>query len=361
MVISEQHDCVVVIIAGGVGTRFWPLSTPEKPKQFLTLFGHRSMLQGTYDRIADLVTPERTLVLTNDRYVPLVREQLPEIPEQNIIGEPMRRDTAAAVALAAFLCRRRFSNPSMIVLPADHMIQPVREFQKALLSAVQAALRNGALYTFGIRPEYAATGYGYLERGEQIMEDGGCGHFRLRRFKEKPDRATAEKYLAEGSFLWNSGMFVWTTDAILTEIEKHLPEYICHFRPLMTYDGTQDWPNALHKAFTEVPSISIDYGIMEKASDVRIVTAPFSWSDVGGWPAVEAFLEKDNQGNACRGEVRGLDASANLVFSEDTEEVITIIGVNDLIVVRSGKKTLIVPRERAEEVKKLVESPITIG
>lgn len=358
MIRIDPTGLVAVIIAGGVGTRFWPLSTTENPKQFLTLFGDRSMLQGTYDRIAGLVSPERTLVLTNQRFVPLVREQLPGIPEGNVIGEPVRRDTAGAVALAAFLCRKRFGNPVMIVLPADHVIRPVNEFQKAVLSAVQASVRDGALCTFGIQPDHAATGYGYLERGEEIATDNGCVHYRLLSFKEKPDRQTAEAYLAKRIFLWNSGMFVWTTDAILAEIEQHLPEHLRCLRPLMQFDGKPEWPAALHQAFAEIPSISIDYGVMEKAANVRIVGAPFSWSDVGGWLALEAFIEKDTQGNACRGRVRVLDARYNLVFSEDPDETIALIGVSDLIIVRSGKKTLIVPRKRAEELKKLVESAL---
>ncbi len=259
------------------------------------------------------------------------------------------------------LCRQRFGNPVMVVLPADHIVRPVPEFQKAVLSAVQASVRDGALCTFGIRPDHAATGYGYLEQGEQVSADNGCVQYRLLSIKEKPDRQTAETYLAKGSFLWNSGMFVWTTDAILAEIEQHLPAHLHHLRPLMQFDGKAEWPEALRRAFSEIPSVSIDYGVMEKASAVRIVAASFSWSDVGGWPAVDAFLEKDNHGNACRGQVRAVDAQYNWVFSEDPEEIIALVGVNDLIVVRSGKKTLIVPREQAEETRGVCFAVTLVG
>ncbi|MBE0465808.1 MAG: NTP transferase domain-containing protein [Candidatus Desulforudis sp.] len=353
---SKQDGLVAVIIAGGVGTRFWPLSTAGMPKQFLRLFDDRSLLQGTYDRVAVLVPPERVLVLTNEGFVPLVHEQLPDIPEGNVIGEPMRRDTAGAVGLAAFLCRRRFGTPVLAVLPADHMIEPVDRFRQALMSAVAAARRDDALYTFGIPPTYPATGYGYLELGEQLADDGGIAHYRVLRFKEKPDVETARIYLEKGTFLWNSGMFVWNTNALLNEIETHLPGHFRHLRKLVAVDGLADWPAELRKVFASIPSISIDYGVMEKAVNVRAIAAPFSWSDVGGWPALEAFLAKDALNNACRGRVRVLGAESNIVFSEDTEETIALVGVQDLIVVRCGKRTLVATRDRIEDLKKLVES-----
>ncbi|MDI6907702.1 MAG: sugar phosphate nucleotidyltransferase [Thermoanaerobacterales bacterium] len=351
-----SENLVAVIIAGGAGTRFWPLSTREKPKQFLSLFGEESLLQATYRRIATLVPPDRTLVLTGARFVSLAREHLPVVPVENVIGEPMRRDTAAAVALAAALCRRRFGNPVMAVLPADHVIEPAGAFQRAVLSAARGAVASGALYTFGIKPDYPATGYGYLELGEKVGEDDGLAHFRLVRFKEKPDYETARAYLRKGTFLWNSGIFVWTAEAIGAEIERHLPHHYLYFRELARHDGTPRWAGEMRRVFAAVPAVSVDYGVMEKAADVRVIAAPFSWSDVGGWPALEAFLAKDGEGNAARGRVRALDARGNLVYAEDPEELVALVGVEDLIVVRAGRKTLIASRRRAEEIKKLVEN-----
>lgn len=353
---SGAENLVAVIIAGGAGTRFWPLSTREKPKQFLALFGEESLLQATYRRISTLVSPERTLVLTGARFVPLVREHLPVIPAENVIGEPMRRDTAAAVALAAALCRRRFGNPVMAVLPADHVIEPAGAFQRALLSAARGAVASGALYTFGIKPDYPATGYGYLELGEKVLNDDGLAHYRLVQFKEKPDYETARGYLEKGTFLWNSGIFVWTAEAISTEIERHLPHHHLYFKELARHDGTPWWEGELRRVFSAIPAISIDYGVMEKAVDARVVAAPFSWSDVGGWPALEAFLAKDGEGNAARGRVRTLDARGNLIYAEDPDELVALVGVEDLIVVRAGGRTLVASRRRAEEVKKLVET-----
>lgn len=352
---QKAQDLAVVIMAGGAGTRFWPLSTEERPKQFLKLFGERSLLQKSFDRVAGLLPPERILILTSELFIPIVSEQLPELPLKNIIGEPMRRDTAAAVALAALLCRKRFGNCTMTIMTADHIIEPVEAFQKILLSAAGEAKKNKVIYTFGIKPEYAATGYGYLETGEQTMDDDGVRHFKLIRFKEKPDLATAEEYVKSGRFLWNSGMFVWQTDTIIGEFERQLPSHLDTIAPAIEEDGTSRWQEALRKGFEPLTKISVDFAIMEKAEDIRTVESRFSWSDVGGWPAMDEFMDKDESCNSCRGDVKTYDAASNMVFCEDEKETVALVGVKDLIVVRTGKKTLIVARDRAEDIKKLVE------
>jgi len=353
----KPNDLAVVIMAGGAGTRFWPMSTEARPKQFLRLFGERSLLQMSYDRVAPLVPPERVLVLTNARFLPLVREQLPELPEENLVGEPFRRDTSAAVALAALLAARRWGNPVLLVLTADHLIQPAESFRRTLLSAVRAAGRSGsALYTFGVEPRHAATGYGYLERGEALEDDDGIHHYRLRSFQEKPDAATAQRYLESGEHYWNSGMFAWTTEAILAELERQLPGHLRALEPAATalVDGAASASETLAAAFAPLPAVSIDYGVMEKAADVRCVASTFEWSDVGGWLALAPFLEGDAAGNVRRGEVRAHQARGNIVFCEDPTEVVALVGVEDLIVVRTGRRTLVVPRSRAEEVRRLV-------
>ena len=349
-------DLVAVIMAGGAGTRFWPLSTEEKPKQFLRLFGDRSLLQKSFDRISGLIPNERIIVLTNKSFVGLVREQLPDIPEENIIAEPIRRDTAAAVCLGAVLCRRRFGNPVIITLAADHMIEPVDVFQKTLLSAARLAAETRALYTFGIQPTYPATSYGYLELGPKVAGDEGIEHFKLISFKEKPDIATARRYLESKRFCWNSGMFVWATESILREIEAHLPGHVKAVSAAIKFDRTRRWPEALNQAFRTLKTISIDYAVMEKASEVRCVTAKFSWSDVGGWEALKDYLPQDEGGNYFRGLIVTRDAKGNLVFCEDPDETVMLIGVDDLVAVRTGGKTLIVHKDRTEEIKKLVRS-----
>jgi len=353
---EENLNLVVVIMAGGVGTRFWPLSTEERAKQFLNLFGDRTLLQQSFDRVSNLVPPQRILVLTNTAFVSIVKEQLPQIPLENIIGEPIRRDTAAAVALAAVLCRRRFGNPVIATLTADHLIEPVSVFQKTLLSAARRAVDDNALYTFGIEPTYPATGYGYLERGVQIDDEDGIKHFQLLRFKEKPDLETARQYVESGRFYWNSGMFVWTADAILKEIETHLPDHAKAFSRLAAFDGTPEWDHALQAAFESLRAVSIDFGVMEKAQNVCCVASRFSWSDVGGWLALKGYLPEDEAGNCCRGNVMTLDATDNLVFCEDPKETMVLIGVKDLVIVRAGSRTLITHKDRTEDLKKLVQA-----
>ncbi|MEA2063659.1 MAG: sugar phosphate nucleotidyltransferase [Gemmatimonadota bacterium] len=352
---EKDPELVVVIMAGGAGTRFWPLSTNEKPKQFLNLFGSRSLLQKSFDRVKGLVPGDRILVLTNNSLVELVREQLPELPAANVIGEPMRRDTAAAVSLAALICRRRYGNPVMCVLTADHLIEPVEEFQRTLLSAATEAACEPVLYTLGIQPVYPATCYGYLERGEKVTSSQGIDHYRLLRFVEKPDSRRAEKYFASGRFYWNSGMFIWSVDTILGEFERQLPEHIQHLGPAVEADCTPGWDRALTKGFESLKAISIDFGIMEGAARVRTIQSAFEWNDVGGWLAMEDYLTKDGSGNAARGRVEALDSSGNLVFCENETETVALVDVEGLVVVRAGDRTLIVPREKAERIKELVK------
>jgi mannose-1-phosphate guanylyltransferase len=353
---GNERDLAVVIMAGGAGTRFWPLSKEERPKQFLNLFDdNRSLLQKSYDRIAGLIPSDRILVLTNKIFANLVAEQLPEIPRKNIIGEPMRRDTAAAVCLGAVICKKRFGNPVIVTLTADHMIAPVELFRETLLSAVNPARQNNVLYTFGIQPTYPATGYGYLELGRKVNEDNGIDQFELLRFKEKPDLETAQHYVESGRFRWNSGMFVWRVDAILDEIRKYLPSHLEIISEAVKFYRTPQWPRVLEKAFECLETISIDYAVMEKSQGVRCVDCTFSWSDVGGWNAIKDYLPQDEAGNYHRGQVKNMDSERNLVFCEDRKEAVMLIGVRDLIVVRAGDKTLVTHKDRTEDIKSLVQ------
>ena len=355
---TKQIDpnLVVVIMAGGAGTRFWPLSTERCPKQFLRLFGERTLLQLTYDRVAALVPPERVLVLTSAAFEQLVRQQLPELPARNVVGEPMRRDTAAAVALAALICEQEFDQATMAVLTADHLIEPPALFQATLLSAArQAAASDQALYTFGIKPGYPATGFGYLERGDHLCHDNGVEHYQLLRFVEKPDLETAQGYLDTGRFYWNSGMFVWSTAAIMAELERLLPAHLERLRPAVQRLGQADFEQALRRGFEPLDKISIDFGVMERARQVRCVEASFEWNDVGGWLALEQLMERDDQGNARQGRVATVDAANNLVHCEDPHEAVALVGVKDLIVVRAGGRTLVAHRDSTEAIKQLVQ------
>lgn len=352
-----SEDCgllVPVIMAGGAGTRFWPLSTPDRPKQFLRLFGDRSLLRMSFERAAALAPAQRVLVLTNRAFVARVREEVPELPPENVVGEPVKRDTAAAVALAALLCERRFEDPVMAILTADHLIEPPSAFREAVLSAADAARASGALYTFGVIPTRPATEYGYLEKGRPVEARGSEGHFRLARFKEKPTETQAKAFLDSGRFLWNSGMFVWKASAILDELRRQLPGHVRALAPASEKDGRDGFEEALRTAFEALDPVSVDHGVMEGARDVRCIAAEFSWEDVGGWAALASHLRVDGRGNAVRGNLLSLDASGNIVFCEPEDEEVALIGVSGLVVVRAGKTTFVAPKARADEIKALL-------
>jgi len=343
---------VVTILAGGSGTRFWPLSTRARPKQFLRLLGDRSLLQESFRRALLLTTADRVLVLTNEDFVPQVREQLPELPSWNVLGEPLRRDTAAAICLAAVVQERMWGRAVNVVLTSDHRIAPDEEFARVMLSAARAAAASACLYTIGIRPAYPATGYGYLRRGPLLFTEAGLRHHVVEGFREKPNQEVAEQYVASGDYLWNSGMFVWRNDVLLAAFERFLPKHVRAIGDACTAGVPAR--EVLLRAFEQLAAVSIDYAIMEQASDVRMVEAAFDWNDLGGWPALRRYLEQDEAGNAYRGRLAALDAGGNLVFCENEDELVALAGVSGLVVVRAGSKTLILPCSRAEELKRLV-------
>ena len=354
----SKTELGAIIVAGGSGTRFWPLSTPERPKQFLTLFGERSMLQETFDRVSGIVPAKRVLIVTGDNFVDLVRRQLPELPPRNVIGEPVPRDTAAAMTLGTIVFRKRFGNLPLLIMPADHVISPVEQFRKTVLSAAKAAVEDGAIYTLGIKPAWPSSSYGYLEYGPRVRSDGGVEHFELVRFKEKPDLATAQRYLEDGRFYWNSGIFVWTPDVILEEIRDFLPEHYSRLMPMADLDDSTLKRKALKEAYEPLRKISIDFGVMEQSGRVRVIRADFNWSDVGGWLAIESFLEEDGAGNRVRGEIQSHDAAGNIVYCDTPEETVALVGVKNLVVVRAGNCTLVVHKDRTEEIKHLVQQMI---
>ncbi len=346
----------VVIMAGGAGTRFWPAGTEAQPKQFLKLLGERSLLQQSFDRALLLAPRERILVLTASPLVSLVQDQLPDLPPAQIIGEPVRRDTAAAVCLGALLVKALYGDRVMVILTADHAIGPDEEFVRTLGSAIEAASRSSALYTVGIPPTHASTAYGYLERGDGSVGADGVEHHEIVSFREKPDHATAEGFVRSGRFFWNSGMFVWRAQAILDRFAQHLPGHSQALAPVVEGGTLPLEEGALRAAFETLDAVSVDYAIMEKASDVHMAVATFTWSDIGGWDALGEHLGEDSAGNRSNCRVVALDTRDNVVFSADEDELVALVGVQGLVVVRAGRRTLVVPRERAEEVKDLVRS-----
>lgn len=274
-----------LILAGGEGTRFAPMSTPERPKQFLALVGNKSLIRQTADRIQPVISAQRSWVATNDRYLALVSEHLPDMPTDHIIGETQKKNTAPAIALAAMCLHRQDPNAVMVVLPSDHVILNESEFLTVLQRAIHAATQSDVLVTLGITPEWASPSYGYIEQGTALPE----GMFRVKRFVEKPDVATAQTYLKAGTYTWNSGMFVWRTAVILDEIKRHLPK-MSELLNSLHWEGVTPSRSEIARYFEAVDSISIDYGIMEKSDRVVMTPANMGWNDVGTWDSLKALV-----------------------------------------------------------------------
>ncbi len=343
---TKDEKIYALILAGGSGERFWPLSRRALPKQLLRLVSERSLLQETIARLDGLVARERILVLTNVEQEKGVRDALVDFPRVNIIAEPAKRDTAAAVALGVGWVAARDHNATMIALPADHVIIDTRSFQKTIGVAARAAEENSALVTIGIKPKSPHPGFGYIEAGEPIGKD----IHRVIRFREKPNVELAETFIRKGNFRWNAGMFVWTVPTILTEFNRHASELA---RFISCCRSPSGFENALREKFAKLPKISFDYAVMEKAEHVLVVEAQFDWDDVGSWQAVARYFEKDTNGNAANCEVTTLNAAENIVFDE-TGGNVALLGVNNLIVVRTKDAVLVCHRHHAEKIKNLV-------
>lgn len=335
-----------LVLAGGSGERFWPLSRKARPKQLLQLVSKKTLLEDTLARIDGLVPRERTLILTNVEQEKSVRGLLKKFPKENIIAEPAKRDTAAAIALGAGWVATRDHSATMIVLPADHVIKDRQSFQTTMKNAAATAEETGGLVTIGIKPTWACPGFGYIELGEALKK----GAYRVVRFREKPNVDLAETFVRAGNFRWNSGMFVWSVPTLLSEFNRHakkLADFVSQLRAAKTFNET------LRERFVKLPKISFDYTIMEKADRVFAVEAEFDWDDVGSWSAVAKYFKSDKQGNATNCGAAASDATNNIVFSDD-ETQIALLGVHNLIVVRTSDALLICHRHQAEKIKNLV-------
>lgn len=339
-----------LILAGGSGQRFWPVSRRSRPKQLLRLVASETLLEQTLARLGGIVPPERTLILTNVEQERGVRQLLSSFPQENIIAEPAKRDTAAAVALGVGCVAARDHSATMIVLPADHIIKDTPGFQRTLKTAARAAEETGSLVTIGIKPTWACPGYGYIEQGERVAFSKTVAVHQVVRFREKPNTELAESFLRQGHFRWNAGMFVWSVPMVLTEFNRHAPE-LAAFISQLAVNGR--FEGAIREHFTALPSISFDYAIMEGADRVLVVEAEFDWDDVGSWSAVAKYLERDEHGNAVNCSVAAIDANDNIVFAEDGTTV-SLLGVRDLIVVRTGDALLVCNRHDAEKIKNIV-------
>jgi mannose-1-phosphate guanylyltransferase len=342
-------DIYCILMAGGSGTRFWPASRRKRPKQFLPIAGDESLLSQTWERVQGFVPPERTLVVTTADQVDEVRKALPELPPLNLLVEPEARSTGPCVALAAFEVRRRAPDSVQVVLPADHVIRPRESFQRTLRAAAREANQSGALIVCGIQPSFPATGFGYVQVGEIVRQVEGQAVYRVQRFVEKPDARTAQRFLTEGGYYWNAGIFIWHTDAILRAIEKWMPP--THEALAGAHRGLD-----ISEAYRALEAVSIDVGVLERAANVRLLPIDYFWSDVGSWTALGEVADADERGNSVSGGVELVaEDSDGCIVHADKDQVVALLGVKDLIVVHSGNATLVLPRERAQEVRRIVE------
>lgn len=351
-----------VIMAGGAGTRLWPESRAARPKQLLRLQGDRTMIQATVDRLGNLVPLERVLVATTAELAPRIAEALPYLPRTAILCEPYPRNTAPCIGLAAVRLLREDPQAVMAVLPADQVIEPAEAFQQAISTA--AALVESdprRLVTFGIRPTYPATTYGYIERGEPLPEAGlppaaGLSVFWVRRFREKPDLATAREFLAAGTFTWNSGIFVWKARTILDALAEHQPEIASRLERIAAAADRPEFADVLDREFAAMPKISIDYAVMEKASTVVTIEAPFAWDDVGSWLAMERHGSADANGNVVFADRHvELNATGNIVRSMDPRHLVVLAGVRDLVVVVTPDATLVADKRDEASLARITE------
>jgi len=343
-------DLYAIIMAGGIGARFWPRSKKKSPKQLLKIIGENTMIQETFKRLNGLVPKENILIVTNESQRPGIAEQLPEIPSENIIVEPFGRNTAACIGLASVIIQKRSPDAVTFVMPADHIIRDSESFINTLKIAAQFSYQNQALVTIGIQPTKPETGYGYI----QIDEDSGKNNvFKVLTFAEKPNYDTAVNFIKSGDFLWNSGMFIWKIDTILNEIKRFMPDLYEGLSQIKDHLNDPDFSNILSNIYGQLRSISIDYGIMEKSDRVFLVRGQFSWSDVGSWEAVYELSEKDQDGNVKVGTVYTDMAMDSYIYSPD--KFTAVIGLDNIIVINCNNALLVCKRDKAQDVKNIID------
>lgn len=347
-----------LIMAGGRGMRFWPKSRARSPKQLLSIAGRRSMLQATLARAKSLTSEDRILVIAERVHLSEVTRQLSDFPRAKVIQEPFGRNTAAACGLGAIFVERHEKDAVIVVLPADHIISDYRRFSSCIRLCSKVAKENKALVTIGIEPTYPATGYGYIKivtSNQKPVTRRKNRIFKVERFVEKPDKRVAERFLKSANYLWNSGIFVWRTKVILGEIQKHLPRLSKGLKRIKEALGTRSQEEVIEKVYQGISPVSIDYGVMEKARDIFCVKANFGWDDCGSWASLERLHRPDKDGNIFLGNVESVDTKGSIIFGSK-DKLVATVGVKDLIVVNTDDATLVCPKERAEDVKRLVEN-----
>jgi mannose-1-phosphate guanylyltransferase len=339
-----------VIMAGGIGSRFWPRSKEKSPKQLLRIFGENTMIQDTVDRLKGLVDDENIYIITNKIQKPEIVTQLNHIPYENIIEEPFGRNTAACIGLASVIIEKKDKNAVTLILPADHIIKDKNIFHATLKNAAKFAFESKGLVTIGIPPTRPETGYGYIQIDDKSISDN---IFKVLTFAEKPNYATAVRFIESGDFMWNSGMFIWRADAILNEIKNYLPDLWEGLETIRNDLGNPEYEKTLFNVYGILRSISIDYGIMEKSKQVFLIKGEFSWSDVGSWEEVYQLTEKNNEGNALNGNIYIDRTIESYIYSPD--KFTAVVGVENLIVINTEDALLICRRDHCQDVKKIVD------
>ncbi|MCK9276275.1 MAG: sugar phosphate nucleotidyltransferase [Syntrophales bacterium] len=340
-------------MAGGRGTRFWPLSREAKPKQLISFTGQKTLLQETVDRIEPLVPLRKILIITGAAHAEEVIGQFPDLPKENVIIEPMGRNTAPCIGLAACHLKKKDPDAIMIVLPADHTITDHASFTDTLKTASETAQQGNYLVTIGIRPSAPETGYGYIEAGLPLAPGNRGTILKVASFREKPDFETARSFLERGTFYWNSGMFIWKVSSILEALERELPELYHELQAIEPSLGTLGEEKAVKKAYERICPVSIDYGVMEKAGNVILIPGDFGWNDLGSWDALMDFSPKDANGNVFRGTIINIDSTGSLIFAK--EKPVAAVGVSNLIVVETEDAILVMRKGRSQDVKKAVD------
>jgi mannose-1-phosphate guanylyltransferase len=351
---SRRRDVVVyiVIMAGGKGERFWPKSTRTMPKQFHRIASDKTMIQETFYRVYPEYEKEKIFFVLGRHLTQTVIRQLPDINDQNCIVEPVGRNTAAAIGLAAARISRLDHEATMVVLTADHLVQPKDEFLKAVKAACEVA-REGRIVTFGIKPVRPATEYGYIEVSGRVQELYGLWVHDVKRFTEKPDETKAQRFVESGRFLWNSGMFVFRVKEILEEIRQHMPALFSSIMRIHGSMGSSDETRITEQEFSTLESVSIDYGVMEKSDRIACIEPGFFWDDIGSWSSLDRYREKDGEGNVVEGDVVLFDSRDNIVLGED-EAVISLIGVRDIIVVKDSNRILVCNKTHDQQIKEVL-------
>lgn len=343
-----------VIMAGGRGERFWPKSRNDFPKQFLSLTSDgKTMIQKTVQRILPLVSYDDIFIVTNQKYVGLVKEQLPQIPDENILAEPMAKNTAPCIGLACAVIRKKYQDAMMLVLPSDHLIRYEPMYIDTLKQAISVAEQDNTLVTIGITPTYAETGYGYINFSRDTQENRMCV-YKVNRFVEKPDIDTAKKYLASGDYLWNSGMFVWKVSSIMNDFARFLPETYEGLERIEESVGQDNFEQVLRTEFERFKSESIDFGIMEKSDSIYVVSGSFGWDDVGSWLALERINTTNEYGSYVKGDVITINTKRSIVSGG--KRLIAMVGVEDMIVVDTDDTILICAKDSAQDIKKVIEN-----